>query len=69
MGLFKIIILVFMLCSCTTVNYVSNNPPFPKAGKKVAEELRAVCVPVERCEWTFDWLNRLAVLKDQMDVK
>lgn len=51
----------------------SSCPQYPIAGKNVAAEIQAACLPnvdgnyVNKCPNTFEWLDRVERLKNKLD--
>jgi hypothetical protein len=56
------------LIGCARENYKPIIiPPYPIAGPAVAAELEEMCKNKNKCKAIFEWLNRLAVFKDQLE--
>lgn len=64
-----LLFLMLFLSGCQTT--ISSCPAYPKAGKKVAAELQVACFTQDTdetlCPNTFEWLDRIGKLKDQLD--
>ena len=63
----KMLILTAILSGCKSANYskvpVVNLPQMPIAGTSVAEELKLLCVPQNKCANLNNWLNELYIFK------
>ena len=58
------LVALLFLQGCGQTNYDAC-PPYPIAGSAVADELEANCAD---CEATWEWLGRVAKLKEQLDL-
>ncbi|MBW8308075.1 MAG: hypothetical protein K0M45_00275 [Candidatus Paracaedibacteraceae bacterium] len=65
------LLLALTVCSagCAQKLVTSNCPAFPIPSKQVAEELQANCYPETKCPATWQWIDRLYVLKDSSVVE
>lgn len=59
-----VLALPMWLAGCGTTRYDAC-PPYPIAGVAVADELETHCAD---CEATWEWLSRIATLKEQLDL-
>ena len=65
----QLLILMLCLSGCATEHKVISNPKFPMPDWPVAEELSANCYPREKCPATWMWIDKLYILKDQLEKK
>ena len=62
------LVLMTSFIGCEQNHGINSCPVFPEPKREVADELKANCYPDDKCPATWEWLDRLYKLKDQLDV-
>ncbi len=63
------LLLNFYCVGCETKTTINSCPPWPNPGRNVADELEKYCYPESKCPYTWEWIDRLYILRDQLEIK